>query len=163
MAVLCHRCPAGSCWTSRPCRLLYSPLSSRQPSASCCTVAVQVAVGRRGRGFPPTLVPATQRESVVTHSLPSLTPFLTFHCLETRPRKMWLELEEPLFPPPPLLYILRGGGQGLSHKVGRKVNENNPVLPGYQQAIGSLSPHSAFARSKVFSYFRGEETEVPKV
>lgn len=144
----CHRCPAGSCRTSRPCHLLYVPFSARQPSASCCTVAVRVAVGRRGHGFPPTLVPATQRESVLTHSLPSLTLLPGSPLPRNKPRKMWLALEEALFPCSPLFSILGGGVQGLGTKSDTRRIGANPVLPRYQQAFCSLSPHSTFAGSK---------------
>lgn len=113
----------------------HSPPSS-QPSASCCPVAVRVAVGRRGHGFPHTFVPATLRELVMIHFLPSLTLLPGFHCLETRLRKTWLESEKV---PPPHHMTLHpeGCGAQAGDQPGHKAERSSPTLPGQLPAIRS--------------------------
>lgn len=100
----CYHFPAGSCW---PCHLYYFPLSMRQPSASYCTVAVWVAVGRWGHDFPPTLVLAVQRKLVMIHLYFPWPFFPAFHGLESRPGKVRPEFQETLFPPPLSFSMLR--------------------------------------------------------
>lgn len=91
--------------------ILYSLPGSQELLA----VAVRVAVGRPGHGFPPTLVPATQRESVMTHSLSPLTLLPGLPLLRNKPRKMWLELEEVLFPFFPFILHPEGWGAGAGY------------------------------------------------
>lgn len=123
------------------------------PPGSQVLVAGRVAAGKRGRPSPPTLVPATQGQWALTHSLPSVTPPLSGPPLpRNKAQANVAGVRRGTVPLLPFLPGLRGGVQGLG---------TDGTRGGPEQSRCSRTPHRPSAGSEFFSLLRREETEVP--